>query len=60
MKSKRNKKETQKQLDDQEDEDDSGEPIKWKELRFANFSYNRILEINKFQPRKLLVGLIRN
>ena len=61
MKSKRNaKKGTQKQVEDQEDEEDSLEPVKWNSLKYLNLSFNRILEINQFHPRKLVVNFIRN
>jgi hypothetical protein len=61
IKSKRTaKKGTQKKMEEQEEEEESIEPTKWKQLRYANLSFNRILEINQFHPRKLLVLIIRN
>jgi hypothetical protein len=62
IKSKRTaKKGTQKKMEDQEEEEEESiEPAKWKQLRYANFSFNRILEINQFHPRRLLVRLTRN
>lgn len=56
LKSKRTaKKGTLKKMDDQ-DEEDPPEPVKWSQLKYANLSFNRILEITKFEPRKLVVN----
>lgn len=56
LKSKRNaKKGTLKKMEDQ-DEEDAPEPPKWSQLKYANLSFNRILEISKFEPRKLVVA----
>ena len=60
IKSKRTVKKGTQKLDDQEEDEESIEPTKWKQLRYANLSFNRILEINKFHPKRLLVLIIRN
>lgn len=44
----------------QKEEDPENEPepeLKWENLQFLNLSFNRIIEITSFQPRKLRVQL---
>ena len=61
MKSRRiSKKGNKKQIEDETEQEDSTTSTKWIQLKYLNLSFNRVIEISKFYPRKLLVSFIRN